>query len=174
MRRVVTRLLARLRVPLGFTCAALVFWAAHPSFQSLALGVGVALLGESLRIWAAGHLNKAREVTTSGPYRWFAHPLYVGSSIMGLGLAIACASIAVAAVIAGYLGLTLPAAIWSEEKFLQTQFGDQYASYRRGSADNDDRRFSMEQAITNHEHRSVAGLVAAIALLAAKAWRRGG
>ena len=30
--------------------------------------------------------NKAREVTSSGPYRWFAHPLYVGSSIMGAGL----------------------------------------------------------------------------------------
>ena len=29
----------------------------------------VAALGEALRIWAAGHLNKSREVTSSGPYR---------------------------------------------------------------------------------------------------------
>jgi hypothetical protein len=33
-------------------------------------GLFVALAGEaSLRIWAAGHLEKSREVTRSGPYR---------------------------------------------------------------------------------------------------------
>ncbi len=53
-----------------------------------------AIAGEALRIWAAGHLNKSREVTSSGPYRWFAHPLYVGSSIMGVGLAVASGSVA--------------------------------------------------------------------------------
>ena len=41
--------------------------------------------GEALRMWAAGHLNKSREVTSSGPYRFVAHPLYVGSSMMGAG-----------------------------------------------------------------------------------------
>ena len=39
--------------------------------------------GEALRIWAAGHLEKGREVTASGPYRWTRHPLYLGSTIIG-------------------------------------------------------------------------------------------
>ena len=33
-------------------------------------GAVVALVGEALRIWAAGHLEKSREVTRSGPYRF--------------------------------------------------------------------------------------------------------
>ena len=72
--------LARLRVALGFVCGALVLWLAQPTAGSLLAGGAVAVVGEALRIWAAGHLNKSREVTSSGPYRWFAHPLYVGSS----------------------------------------------------------------------------------------------
>ncbi len=84
------RRLARLRVPLGFV------FAVAGAVACAAVGhrrcwreASSRWLGEVLRIWAAGHLNKSREVTSSGPYRWFAHPLYVGSSIMGVGLAIA-------------------------------------------------------------------------------------
>ena len=53
----------------------------------------VALAGEAIRFWAAGHLNKSREVTRSGPYRFVAHPLYLGSSVIGAGLAIASHSV---------------------------------------------------------------------------------
>ena len=63
-------------------------WRSRPA-PPCSAAASVALAGEALRIWAAGHLNKSREVTSSGPYRWFAHPLYVGSSVMGVGLAIA-------------------------------------------------------------------------------------
>jgi hypothetical protein len=133
----------------------------------------VALIGEALRIWAAGHLNKSREVTSSGPYRLFAHPLYVGSSIMGVGLAIASGSLLVAALIVLYLGATISAAIRSEEAFLRQKFGDRYDAYRRGAGATDDaastRAFSFGQAMTNREYRAVTGLLAAIAVLCAKA-----
>src|SRR5690606_27058596 len=66
---------ARLRVPLGFLFGGVVLWLATPTFYTLTAGGAIACAGEGLRIWAAGHLNKAREVTTSGPYRWLAHPL---------------------------------------------------------------------------------------------------
>ena len=59
--------LARLRVTLGFVFGALVLALARPTPRSLAIGFGIAALGEAIRIWAAGHLNKSREVTTSGP-----------------------------------------------------------------------------------------------------------
>src|SRR5213593_1183454 len=128
----IARALARRRVPLGFIAGALVFWLAAPTAASLLVGTSIAVSGEAIRIWAAGHLNKSREVTASGPYRWFAHPLYVGSSVMGLGLAIACASITVAVLIAAYLTVTLTAAVRSEEAFLRRKFGDRYGRYRRG------------------------------------------
>jgi protein-S-isoprenylcysteine O-methyltransferase Ste14 len=176
--------LARLRVSLGFASAILVVWLARPTAATLVAGSLVAACGEALRIWAAGHLNKSREVTSSGPYQWFAHPLYVGSSIMGAGLAIASGSVAVAIVIALYLGTTITAAIRSEEAFLRQKFGAQYESYRRGVASRDresaTRRFSVAQALANREHRAVAGVVLAILLLGLKAayngafWRTAG
>src|SRR5438874_9870346 len=81
--------LARWRVTLGFACGALVLWLAKPTGRSIAAGVSIAFAGELIRIWAAGHLIKSRELTSSGPYRWFAHPLYLGSSVIGIGLAVA-------------------------------------------------------------------------------------
>ena len=124
--------LARLRVALGFACGALVLWLAEPTRGSVMAGGAVACLGEAIRIWAAGHLHKAREVTSSGPYRWSAHPLYVGSSVMGAGLAIASGRAVVAALIAGYLIVTLTVAARTEEGFLRRAFGDWYDRYRRG------------------------------------------
>jgi protein-S-isoprenylcysteine O-methyltransferase Ste14 len=89
LRGVLIAGLARLRVALGFVFGALVLILAHPSRASVAAGMTVAAGGEAIRFWAAGHLQKSREVTVSGPYRWSAHPLYVGSSVMGAGVALA-------------------------------------------------------------------------------------
>src|SRR5580765_8951988 len=118
------RVLARIRVPLGFVFAVAVLWLAQPTRASLGWGALIAGIGEALRIWAAGHLTKSREVTMSGPYRWMAHPLYVGSSVMGAGLAVASHSVGVAVVIAIYLSATITAAVRSEEAFLREWFGD--------------------------------------------------
>ena len=158
--------LARARVPLGFVFGAIAWWLAHPAPRSLAIGAAIAAAGEALRVWAAGHLYKAREVTASGPYRWLAHPLYVGSSIMGAGLAVASASVAVAILVAAYLAMMMPAAIGTEEAFLRRRFADGYDAYRSGRVS--DRRFSLAQVIANREHRTIGGLVAAVALLALK------
>ena len=176
------KVLARWRVALGFVSGVLVFVLARPTVRSLVAGTLVALLGEALRVWAAGHLNKSREVTSSGPYRWFAHPLYVGSSIMGAGLAIASSSLAAAVAIALYLGTTLTAAIRSEEQFLRSAFGGEYDRYRRREANRsgDERRFSMTRVLANHEHRAALGLAVAVLLLLLKAtyngmfWRQPG
>jgi protein-S-isoprenylcysteine O-methyltransferase Ste14 len=181
----VTRQLARARVPLGFLSALLVIWLARPTGLTLVAGAAIAVPGEMLRVWAAGHLNKSREVTASGPYRWFAHPLYVGSSVMGVGLAVASGSVLVFVLIAAYLGLTIGAAIRSEEAFLRQKFGTRYDEYRRGTMRSSDaaattRRFALAQALANREHRALTGFVLAILLLALKAayndvfWRTAG
>jgi uncharacterized membrane protein YjjB (DUF3815 family) len=180
-------LLARFRVALGFVFGVLVLVLAQPDGRSLAIGMSIAAIGEGIRIWAAGHLRKSREVTVSGPYRWVAHPLYVGSSVMGIGLAVACASVIVAVLIGVYLAATLTAAVKSEEAFLRRTFGDQYDLYksgveakRRERSAASRRRFSLEQAIANREYRAVAGLGIVILLLVWKAtynglfWRAAG
>src|SRR5205823_10451638 len=81
-----------------------------------------------------GHLEKGREVTMTGPYRFTRHPLYLGSTIMGVGLAIAAHSVIVAALVLGYLAVTLAAAIGREEEHLTEKFGAAYPAYRDGFA----------------------------------------
>ena len=62
----------------GFSVRRGVLWLAQPTPRSLLIGGAIAVAGELLRIWAAGHLEKGREVTRSGPYRLTRHPLYLG------------------------------------------------------------------------------------------------
>lgn len=164
----VTAFLARRRVALGFvtTVAALVL--ARPTWTTWRAGLLVALLGEAIRVWAAGHLEKGREVTSSGPYRWTAHPLYVGSSLLALGIVIAARNLPVAVLAAIYMGSTITAAVRTEEAFLRRTFGDTYDRYRQSNVNPAMRRFSLERAMRNREYRAVAGLVVGFALLALK------
>ena len=88
-------------------------------------------------MWAAGHLEKSKEVTRSGPYRFTRHPLYLGSSLIGIGFAIAANHLVVAIIVVAYLLLTLTAAMRSEEAHLREKFGDAYDAYaeKRSAAD---------------------------------------
>jgi protein-S-isoprenylcysteine O-methyltransferase Ste14 len=159
-----------LRVPLGFAFAIVVVWLAAPTWTSLQWGLPIAALGEALRVWAAGHLEKSREVTRSGPYRWLRHPLYVGSSLMAAGLAVAAGSIVVAILVAVYMTSTITAAILTENAFLKQTFGADYAAWQAGTlAPAVMRRFSLERAVRNREYRALAGFLLIAALLAYKA-----
>lgn len=168
----VVAVLARARVPLGFACAGAVLWLAQPSLQSLAIGGAIAAVGEVLRFWAAGHLEKGREVTQSGPYRLTRHPLYAGSGIIAIGAAVASASTSAAAIIAVYVGTTLVSAIWHEEENMRAAFGGRYDAYVRSRGGLTERAFSLPRAFKNKEHRTVVGLLLVAAILAVKArWK---
>lgn len=167
-----TRLLARWRVFLGFVFAAVVIWLASPTRDSLLAGAAIAVLGECLRLWAAGHLEKSKEVTRSGPYRYTRHPLYLGSSIIGLGIAIASHHLVVAAIVVAYMALTLTAAMRSEEAHLREKFGDAYDAYAEKRAAPMDRPFSWPRAIGNREHHTMIGLASGLLLLALKLLNR--
>lgn len=166
----VTRRLARWRVPLGYALGGVALWLADPTATSLAIGAAVGGAGEALRIWAAGHLEKGREVTNTGPYALTRHPLYAGSTIMGAGLAIAANSIPVAVLIFAYLGVTIAAAIRSEEAHLTDKFGGHYPDYREGRSAAGTRRFSVARAMRNKEYRAFAGYLGVLALLAARTY----
>jgi hypothetical protein len=161
-----TRHLARWRVTLGFACAAVAFGLARPTAFSLTLGLGIAALGEALRIWASGHLEKGREITRSGPYRFFRHPLYLGSVLLAAGFLVAGRSWIAAVLGAVYVAATFAAAILSEEATLDERFAGQYSQYRAGSLEPTTRRFSWSRVTRNREYRAVAGLIAAFLVLA--------
>jgi protein-S-isoprenylcysteine O-methyltransferase Ste14 len=160
--------LARRRVALGFVVAVATLVLARPTWRMWRIGLVVAAVGEGVRVWAAGHLEKSREVTRSGPYRFTRHPLYVGSTIMALGIVLASRSVVVAVIAAVYMASTLAAAIRTEEALLRREFGQTYDRYRDARAEPMERRFSLARAMRNREYRAAAGLAAGFALLALK------
>jgi len=164
----VLRRIARLRVPIGFAAGIFVLWFAQPTWGTLTFGAAIAAVGEVLRVWAAGHLEKGREVTASGPYALTRHPLYLGSIIIGIGLAIASASIVVSVLVLAYLAITLTAAVRTEEAHLTEKFGAAYPDYRAGRTATVSRGFSFARAMRNREYRAVIGVLLALALLVLK------
>lgn len=170
--------LARRRVALGFVAALIAVVVAQPTWTSWTLGLVVAFAGEAIRVWAAGHLEKGREVTMSGPYQFMKHPLYVGSGVMALGVMLAARSIPLAVVTAVYMVATIAAAVSTEEAHLRQKFGAAYDRYARAPVsttggtpveDNTVRRdFSLERAMRNREYRAAGGLLAGFLILALK------
>ena len=158
------RRIARLRVPLGFLFGGIVLWLADPTPRALSVGAVIAVVGELIRIWAAGHLEKGREVTASGPYALTRHPLYLGSTIIGIGLAVGAGSVVVAAVVLGYLAITLTAAIRTEEAHLTDKFGPAYPESRAGRTAVV-RHFSLQRVMRNREYRAAIGVLVVLAVL---------
>lgn len=150
---------ARRRVTIGYVLAIAAFFLASPTPTSLAIGTAAGAIGEAIRIWAAGHLEKGKEVTTTGPYALTRHPLYLGSSIMGAGFAIAANHVAIGVLVLVYLAVTIAAAIRTEEAHLTEKFGGHYPAYRAGGGEPVERRFSVERALRNREYRALAGFV---------------
>jgi protein-S-isoprenylcysteine O-methyltransferase Ste14 len=112
----------RIRVPLGFVFAGLYIWLARPTWRSIVLGSGIAVVGLIIRALASGHVRKNEELTMTGPYAITRNPLYLGSLIIALGFALASRSWIIAAIAAAMLLLIYIPVIRSEEEFLRAHF----------------------------------------------------
>lgn len=110
--------------------AALVIWSAPKPWLFVA-GCLVALAGEGIRIWAAGTIHKAQEVTSSGPYALVRHPLYVGSFLIAIGYFLMSGRWQAFAVGVPLFLVLHWAAVMIEERMLLALFGDEYTVYSR-------------------------------------------
>lgn len=163
----IVKLLARYRVTLGFVIGTICFALARPTRSTLITGAGIAMAGELIRLWAAGHIDKGREITRSGPYRFVRHPLYLGSTIIALGFSLASGRILVVALVMAYMIATLGAAMWTEERALDEKFSGAYAAYREGRAAAVERPFTWARVVANREYRAAAGLLLGLSFLVA-------
>jgi protein-S-isoprenylcysteine O-methyltransferase Ste14 len=119
------RVARRIRVPLGFVTAAvyLVEAARHaPHLAAIAWSLGLVLPGLALRAAASGTVKKNQELTMTGPYAYTRNPLYLGSSLIAAGFAVALFSWPLALLIAaGFAAIYIPV-VASEERFLRAAF----------------------------------------------------
>jgi len=121
---------ARLRVPAGFVLVAAFLYLASPDERSLAIGVPVAFAGLLLRGWAAGHLEKNRQLAVSGPYAHVRNPLYLGAIVALIGWTLLLRSV-VLAIATGLMVIHFAFVARWEERELLSRFGEAYEAYRR-------------------------------------------
>ena len=121
------RVARRIRVPLGFLTAGLYIfelWRRAPRLSAVAWSLLLVVPGLWLRAYASGYVKKNQELTTTGPYAYTRNPLYLGSTLMAAGFAVALLSWPIAVVLLiGFLIIYIPV-IASEERFLRATFPD--------------------------------------------------
>ena len=187
------QLAQRIRVPAGFVLAPLLFISARPTASSLAAGAFVAIIGLAIRAWASGHLKKNQELTTSGPYAHTRNPLYLGTFLLGTGVAVGGGAPWFVALFAALYLLIYVPVMFAEAETMRDLFAEEYEQfsrhvplfvprftpYRAASMNSEgaishrsqlasQRRFDLSLYLRHREYRAALGFVVAYALLAAK------
>ena len=171
---------ARWRVPLGFLLGVAYLIFCQPTVKLLIAGGTVAAAGVAIRAFAAGHLVKNQTLAMSGPYAYTRNPLYLGSALMGAGLALAGGNwILALACLVLFTAIYWPV-IRREEEYLRREFGEVYDHYaqcvplflpriRRAAGGE---KFQWKQYQKNHEYEAFLGYLAIMVFLAFRVWLR--
>ena len=171
-----SKIARRIRVPLGFVCAAVYLCLARPSWGSIILGAAVAGIGVILRALASGHVRKDQELTTTGPYAYIRNPLYLGSVIIAAGFAVAAQNVWIVGLILAMFAAIYVPVIRAEEAYLQAKFPE-YAAYaarvprlipRLSSVSNPGSGFSLQLYLRHREYNAILGALLVIVVLIAK------
>jgi len=170
------RLARRIRVPLGFLSAIVFLWLARPTRTSIFAGSLIMLPGLVLRGFASGHVQKDKQLTTSGPYAYTRNPLYLGSLLLAAGFAVASRSWWVVAIMLLTFAVIYVPVIAAEERYLRNAFPeyDDYARhvprlwprltpYRTAPA-----AFSLALYWKHREYQAAIGAAVMVAILIAK------
>lgn len=170
----------RIRLRLAWLAAPVFLVLAAPTPATIAAGAALALAGAALRAWAAGTIVKNAVLTTTGPYAHTRNPLYVGSFLIGLGLAVAGARISVLVAFLIAYGLVYGRVMRLEAARLERDFGEAYRAYahnvplffpRLRPYRPDDRarsHFFIERYLAHREYQAALGILLGFAGLAVK------
>jgi Phospholipid methyltransferase len=171
-----SRVARRIRVPLSFALGIAYVWLAHPTRASLLAGALLLLPGLLLRGLASGHVQKDRQLTTSGPYAYTRNPLYLGSLILAAGFALAARSVWVFALMLMMFAAIYVPVIAGEERYLRQAFPeyDDYARHvprfglRFTPYGSQPGRFSGRLYQRHREYNAIIGCLVVLAVLIVK------
>jgi protein-S-isoprenylcysteine O-methyltransferase Ste14 len=126
--------------PIPFLLVMIIF--AQPTIMTILIGFVLAALGESIRFWGvayAGSLTRvtgsvgAPEVIVSGPFAYVRNPLYAGNMLTYIGIGVMSNALLPWLVIAAvlYFAFQYYQIVLGEEEFLASEFGEEYANYKK-------------------------------------------
>jgi protein-S-isoprenylcysteine O-methyltransferase Ste14 len=171
-----SRVARRIRVPVGFIFAVVFVLLARPTGTSLIVGSLVLVPGLVLRGLASGHVQKDKQLTTSGPYAYTRNPLYLGSLVLAAGFAIAARNWWIVAIMLLMFAVIYIPVIAGEERYLRQAFPD-YEDYARHVPrllprltpyGDQQSAYSSERYWKHREYEASIGCVVVLAVLVAK------
>lgn len=142
--------------------AIIILLLARPVPRYVTIGVPLILLGETIRLWAAGYLTKYSELVTSGPYALCRNPLFLGSFLIFAGYLTMFGRLDIFVIGIIVFWILHGGAIAYEENELKRKFGTRYTEYAKkvprlipkigplkGNGS-----FSWQRIINNDEHKT--------------------
>lgn len=152
------------------------FLVAEPEPAWFIPGAILTLAGELLRLWAAGHLRKNKQLTTTGPYAYVKNPLYLGTLLITTGYSAMAKNVYI--MIAGFVWFFIYYAPYKkkqeQEKLIGT-FGDKWLEYDKAVPDYIPRltpypgrtgnRWSWSVVKENSEHETAAAVFIGFAVM---------
>jgi len=94
-------------------------------------GSVIAGLGIVIRLWASGYVMKNKVLSTTGPYAYVRHPLYVGNILLLAGFSVASGLWWSYLLMAALLWFYYPPTISYEDNKLHGIFGEQWENWSK-------------------------------------------
>jgi protein-S-isoprenylcysteine O-methyltransferase Ste14 len=166
----------KMRLLLAWGSIPILLLCAHMNDRSFRWGAVLMILGELIRFWALGFVEKkGQKLATSGPYAFVRNPLYVGNFFLGLGVVVIVWNwVILALFLVGFLGI-YAGTIRGEEKHLQAMFGKPYEDYCKNVpsflprltpyAAPEKGSFLWSRIVKHHEYITVAGVLLVLTLI---------
>ena len=167
-----------------------ILYFARPQVVYFCAGLGLVIIGEIIRIWATGHLEKNKSLTTSGPYGFVKNPMYAGTFLIMLGFTAMAIdrsnayylSALLGVQILGFLFYYVPYKRRIEGTRLLEKFGETYADYDKKVPDyiprrlksyqgpGSDKRWSKAVFAENNESQVALSVILGVLILTARFW----
>ena len=166
----------KMRLLLAWASIPILLLCSNMTDRSFQWGAVLMVLGEMIRFWALGFMEKkGQKLATSGPYAFVRNPLYVGNFFLGLGVVVIVSNwIVLAIFLVGFLGI-YAGTIRGEEKHLREMFGKTFEDYCKNvpaflprlspyNAPTQD-SFLWSRIIKHHEYITAMGIALVLLLI---------
>lgn len=143
--------------------------------KSLRTGIVFIVIGFLIRIWANGYAIKMDKLTTSGPYAFVQHPLYLGTMLVTTGFAIMLNTSYLGVLFMVIVAVVYNRTIKKEEKMLKDKFKEIYLDYKKSVPPilpklipyrkGEKWKFSFKRLVRSKEHKAILWVIILIIII---------
>ncbi|MBU1061897.1 MAG: isoprenylcysteine carboxylmethyltransferase family protein [Candidatus Omnitrophica bacterium] len=154
---------SKLRFAIIYPLAVFAILFSNSDDKSIMKSICFIIAGLLLRLWANGYAIKMEKLTTSGPYSFIRHPLYLGTMFLAIGFVIMLKIYYIGALFIILMTIAYYRTIKKEETMLEVKFKGEYLRYKKkipavfptifAYREGEKWPFSFKRLFKNHEYK---------------------